>query len=213
MKNKNHDGLFITFEGGEGAGKTTLIEGIKRQLSSSFDVFQTREPGGTKLGENIRTLLLAPSGNPVAPLAELALFMASRAQNIAECILPALEKGSIVLCDRFNDSSFAYQGIARELGLEKVEKVADIICEGLQPDLTFYLDLDPSLGFQRMDSNALDRIESEKQEFHQKVRKAYHFLAEKYPKRLHLLDATLPPEEVLKEAMLYIQKQLKASNL
>ncbi len=203
-------GMFITFEGGEGAGKTTLIEGIKDHLSSSFEVVQTREPGGTNLGEKIRDLLLSPQKEyTVSSRSELALFLASRAQNIEECILPALNKGNVVLCDRFNDSSYAYQGIARGLGLDEVEKVASFMCQGLEPDLTFYLDLDPDVGFGRMNSHKLDRIELEKIEFHQKVRDAYHFLAEKFSNRLHILDANRPVEEVLKSAMDLVNKHLK----
>ena len=202
-------GLFITFEGGEGAGKTTLIEGIKQNVSSSFEVVQTREPGGTKLGEKIRELLLVPQDVSVASRAELALFLASRAQNIQECILPALKAGKMVLCDRFNDSSYAYQGIGRDLGLEEVQRVANFFCQDLVPDLTFYLDLDPNVGFKRVNSRSLDRIESEKITFHQKVREAYHLLAKQEPNRLHILNANQSPEDVLSAAMQHINKHLK----
>lgn len=203
-------GLFITFEGGEGAGKTTLIERVNQYLSASFRVVQTREPGGTDLGEKIRDLLLTQQQKePLSAYAELALFLASRAQNIQQFIRPALEKGDVVLCDRFNDSSFAYQGIARGLGVDKVERVAEFFCEDLKPDLTFYLDLDPSIGFERMKEEKLDRIESEKIEFHLKVRQAYHSLAKRFENRLFIIDASQSPDQVFNDALGFINKHLK----
>src|SRR5260221_14604324 len=135
-------GLFITFEGGEGAGKTTLIEEIARQLASEgYSVLKTREPGGTKLGEHIRAILLQHT-EPVSPYSELCLFLASRAQHILEVIGPALEAKKIVLCDRFNDSSIAYQGAARGLGMDKGAEFCEFISQVLQPNLTLYLDLE-----------------------------------------------------------------------
>lgn len=195
--------LFITFEGGEGAGKTTLIEGIFRHLTAKgFTVLKTREPGGTKMGEQIRALLLENGQGKVFPLAELSLFLASRAQHIGEVILPALEAGKIVLCDRFNDSSVAYQGIARGLGKEGVLRSCAFISQGLEPKLTFYLDIEPSLGLSRVQrTRTQDRIEQEGLSFHAKIRQAYLELAAENPKRIHILDASLPKERVLQEAM------------
>ncbi len=199
-------GIFITFEGGEGAGKTTLIEELARYLSQKGRrVLKTREPGGTKLGELIRSLLLQHK-EPLSPYAELCLFLASRAQHISEVIGPALEKGEIVLCDRFNDSSVAYQGAARGLGMEKVAEMCAFISQGVQPNLTLYLDLDPEIGLQRAaKERAQDRIESETLFFHRKIREAYQEIHKAEPQRFRLLDATLPPKRVFEEAMKWIE--------
>jgi dTMP kinase len=195
--------LFITFEGGEGAGKTTLIEGIFRHLTSSgYSVLKTREPGGTKMGEKIRSLLLEVQEGKVSPFAELSLFLAARAQHIDEIILPALEVGKIVLCDRFNDSSVAYQGVARNLGKEGVSQACQFISQGLHPDLTFYLDIEPSLGLSRVQRTRVqDRIEQEGLAFHAKIRKAYLDLVAENPKRMLLIDASLPKERVYQKAI------------
>lgn len=206
MKQKR---LFVTFEGGEGAGKTTLIEGLFRHLSASgLGVIKTREPGGTKLGEQIRSLLLEHRAEKVSPFTELALFLASRAQHIAEVILPALESGKIVFCDRFNDSSVAYQGIARGLGKEDVSGACSFFSQGLMPDLTFYLDIEPAIGMSRVQrARVQDRIEQEGLSFHAKIRSAYLELAKENPKRIHVLDATRPKERVFQEALELILKR------
>jgi dTMP kinase len=198
-------GLFVTFEGGEGAGKTTLIERLEKYfLSQGRSVLRTREPGGTPLGEEIRKILLHHKG-PLSPYAELALFLASRAQHVQEVIRPAIERGEIVLCDRFNDSSVAYQGMARGLGMQEVAQVADFLSEGLKPDLTLYLDIDPKEGLRRAgNARAQDRIESETLAFHTKIREAYLEIARKEPKRFVLLDASKSPDEVFKEALKHV---------
>lgn len=204
-------GLFITFEGGEGAGKTTLIEEIARHLAAEgFSVVKTREPGGTKLGEEVRNVLLAHSNPPISPYAELSLFLASRAQHIAELIGPSLEQSKIVLCDRFNDSTIAYQGAARGLGMEKVAEFCSFISQGLEPHLTLYLDIDPEVGRQRVKRSRgeEDRIEAETTEFHSKIREAFHSLRRQHPHRFHLLDASQPPAKVLEDAMYFVQNLL-----
>lgn len=195
-------GLFFTFEGGEGAGKTTLIEEVSRSLAEKgFSVLKTREPGGTKLGEHVRELLLQQNG-PVSPYSELCLFLASRAQHIMEVILPALNAGKIVLCDRFNDSSVAYQGGARELGVKQVEKFCSFISDELKPNLTLYLDLDPEVGLKRAANvGKHDRIESEALEFHKKIREAFLEIQRNEPKRFIIIDASKTPETVFLEAM------------
>lgn len=195
-------GILITFEGGEGAGKTTLIDEMARKLSGRDRiVLKTREPGGTKLGEHIRSILLQHP-EPISPYAELSLFLASRAQHIVEVIGPALEQGKIVLCDRFNDSSVAYQGAARGLGMEEVRAFCKFISQGVEPALTFYLDLDPQIGLARAaKERSQDRIEAETLLFHQKIREAYLSIHHKNPHRFHLIDASLPPQRVLEEAM------------
>jgi dTMP kinase len=206
---QSQSGLFITFEGGEGAGKTTLIERLAKTLAEEGRrVLKTREPGGTKLGEHIRAILLQHT-EEISPYAELSLFLASRAQHILEVIGPALEEGKIVLCDRFNDSSVAYQGAARGLGMEKVSAMCEFISQGLQPNLTLYLDLDPELGLSRAaKARTQDRIESETVMFHQKIRQAYIEIHKADQRRFHLVDATLPPERVFKEAFTLIKSIL-----
>ena len=200
--------MFVTFEGGEGAGKTTLIEKMAEALKvKGYEVLRVREPGGTRLGEAVRGLLL--HGEDVSPYAELCLFLASRAQHIAEVIEPALKSGKIVLCDRFNDSSVAYQGCARGLGMDAVRKVCDLIVHGVQPKVTFYLDIDPEVGLKRAQkARAQDRIEAESLSFHQKIREAYHTLHRKEPGRLRLLDASQTPEVVFHQAMKVLEQCL-----
>ncbi len=193
---------FISFEGGEGAGKSTLIaEVFKKLTSDGFPVLQTREPGGTSLGEAVRHILLQ-SSKAISSYAELALFLASRAQHIEEVINPALKEGKIVLCDRFNDSSIAYQGTARGLGAQKVAEICAFFSQGLEPNLTLYLDIDPQVGLSRvLKSRNKDRIEEETLAFHQKIREGYHLLHRKNPQRFHLLDASKPAEDVFQTAM------------
>lgn len=209
MRQGLKEGLFITFEGGEGAGKTTLIEEVERKLIlDGYSVLKTREPGGTKLGEHIRSILLQHT-DPVSPYAELSLFLASRAQHIVEVIVPALKARKIVLCDRFNDSSVAYQGAARGLGMEKVSEFCEFISQGLKPNLTLYLDLDPEIGLKRAaKARTHDRIESETLFFHRNIREAYLAIHKREPHRFHLIDATHSPEQVFHQAMKLIREQL-----
>jgi dTMP kinase len=209
MKKK---GIFITFEGGDGAGKTTLIQKIFTDLAKhEFDVLQTRAPGGTKIGQDIRNLLLHKHDAPLSKRSELLLFLADRAQHVDELILPNLKKGKIVLCDRFNDSTIAYQGGARGFKEDLVRKLCDFACDNLLPDLTLYLDLDPKIGFERARKAGLvkDRIESETLKFHQKIRKSFKQIAKKEPKRFIIIDASESPEEVYSQAKVEIDALLK----
>lgn len=199
-----NSGVLITFEGGEGAGKTTLINHLYGSLSSETrSVMKTRQPGGTPLGAKIRELLLTPAEKPVAPLAELFLFLADRAQHVEESIRPALDKGTIVLCDRFCDSTIAYQGAARGLDLDLIEELCLFSTSDLIPDLTFYLDIDPKIGFERVrkERGKGDRIEQETLEFHTRIRDCYLALAEKEPHRIFVLDATDSIEEIHQTAL------------
>lgn len=207
-------GIFISFEGGEGAGKTTLIEELSKKLTLlGFTVLKTREPGGTKLGEHIRQILLQHTQDmPISARAELCLFLASRAEHVEEVILPALKEGKIVLCDRYNDSSLAYQGMARGLGIEEILPFCRFCTSGLEPSVTLYLDLDPKIGLERAKEHRKgesDRIESEKLAFHQKIREAYHHLAKKFPARIQVLDARKSPREVFSEASAIIEDVLQ----
>lgn len=212
MKPRQSNGLFITLEGGEGAGKTTLIDGLIRELTmEGFSVVSTREPGGTPVGEEIRKLLLHFRGgeHPMTPKTELMLFLAARAQHYNEVILPSLQEGDIVICDRFHDSTIAYQGIARGLGPEAVKLFSLYVTDGLEPDLTLYLDIDPNLAAKRGRRSEgsegsrqnKDRIESEDVSFHQQVRSAFLEIAKSAPERCQVIDATKTPEEVLKNAL------------
>lgn len=211
-------GNFITLEGGEGSGKTTLLYQLKDFLGRrGCEVVLTREPGGTVLGEQIRGLLLNPQGStPISPLSELLLFLAARAQHIQEVILPAIRAGKIVLCDRFNDSTIAYQGSARGLGVDYVKKLCHEVCGAVVPSLTLFLEVTPEVGLARAkkvqkeygSSGEFDRIESEAIHFHKKIQDALQTLAKEEPFRIHIINAELPQEAVHNEAVAILQKQL-----
>jgi dTMP kinase len=197
------EGLFITFEGGDGAGKSTLIGKVFDHLEKEGQtVLKTRAPGGTEIGQEIRNLLLHKQGSPLSKRCELLLFLADRAQHVDQQILPALSEGKIVLCDRFNDSTVAYQGGARGLTPEIVSHLCQFACNGLTPDLTLYLDLDPKIGFERVKKAGMtkDRIESETLEFHQKIRETFRQIAVSEPNRFVILDASKTAEEVFQLA-------------
>ena len=204
--------LFITFEGGEGAGKTTLIHSLEKELTQGgYQVLVTREPGGTALGTKIRSWLLNEAeGAAICPMAELMLFLADRAQHIEAVIRPALETGQIVLCDRFNDSAIAYQGGGRALGLDKVKNLCDQVCGDTQPNLTFFLDIDPEIGFKRAknENRVFDRLENETASFHELIRSAFHELARKDVERIVCLDASQSPQMLVQQASEKIQEQL-----
>jgi dTMP kinase len=186
--------MFVTFEGGDGSGKTTQARLLAERLArEGRDVVVTREPGGTELGERVRELVL--HAGHVAPWAEAALFAAARAQHVAEVIRPALERGATVLCDRYVDSSLAYQGIARGLGLERVLELNLTAVEGLLPDRTFLLVVDAETAAGRLGADR-DRIEREDDGFRARVDAAYRELSERYPERIVVLDGTLPEAEL-----------------
>lgn len=187
-------GRFISFEGGEGAGKSTNLAYLMERLQrAGIDVLRTREPGGTPLAEDIRTLLLADREEPLQPMAELMLMFAARAQHVDSVIRPALERGQWVLCDRFTDATFAYQGAARGLGAEPVAALAELAHPGLWPDLTLYLDIDPARGLERAGERGQpDRFEQESLTFFQAVRNCYLQRAEAEPGRFRVVDAGQP---------------------
>lgn len=201
-------GAFFTFEGGEGAGKSTLIEKLAEMLTSQgYDVVKTREPGGTLLGEHVRNWLLDPSFKAsVGTQAELLLFLAARAQHIEEVIRPAVQQGKVLFCDRFNDSTIAYQGVARGLGFDYVHSLCDLVCKDIQPNVTFFLDIDPEEGLarrkkiQKDNIGTIDRIEAEKLQFHRLVRQGFLQLAHEFPMRIHTIDAHQPAAVVYHEA-------------
>jgi dTMP kinase len=189
--------MFVTFEGLDGSGKTTQARLLQARLEADgVEVVATREPGGTELGEQVRNLVL--HGGHVTPWAEALLYAASRAQHVDELIRPALERGASVLCDRYLDSSVAYQGVARGLGLERVLELNLVAVGGLLPDRTFLLLIDPGLIGERL-RREHDRLESEDADFHARVDEGYRRLAERFPERIVALDGTRPAEELAEE--------------
>jgi len=194
-----YPGLLITFEGGEGAGKTTLIERLYEALQTQgVPALKTYAPGGTQVGAEIRQLLLHTKKGSLSMRCELLLYLADRAQHTEELLLPALKQGKIILCDRFHDSTLAYQGVARGFSRPFVKELCSFAAQGLQPDLTLYLDLDPEVGFQRTTraGKIKDRIESEELSFHHKIRSAFKEIAQEEPSRFLLLDASKSPQDV-----------------
>jgi dTMP kinase len=189
--------VFVTFEGVDGAGTTTQAELLAAHLEEAGrDVVRTREPGGTELGEQVRELLLG--GTEISPWAEVELFAAARAQLVAEVIQPALERGADVICDRYLDSSLAYQGIARGLGVERVLALNMDAIQGILPDVTFLLLVEPEEAARRSGPPS-DRIEREGEEFLRAVDKAYRELGSIFPNRIVTLDGSGPAEEIAKE--------------
>jgi dTMP kinase len=191
-------GFFLTFEGGEGAGKTTQIARLAHALEAQGrTVTVTREPGGSRIANRIRSLLLDPKMKGLVPLAELFLYEASRAQHLHDTIRPALEAGHVVICDRFADSSVVYQGVARGLKAPLVRELNRLATAGLKPDRTLVLDLDPRIGLARVGSRGiLDRIEKEALSFHQAVRAGFRRLAKEEPRRVRLIDASRSRDDI-----------------
>src|ERR1700733_4474607 len=195
MTNPNKRGLFITFEGPEGSGKSTQLRMLGKKLRGhNRPVLETAEPGGTPIGLQIRRVLLDSKNQELCATAELLLMFAARAQNVDQAILPALAGGQVVLCDRFTDSTLVYQGAARGLGADVVYDVDRIACRGLVPDLTLVIDIDVETGLARAHrrnqrtQDVETRLDEQSLEFHRKVRAAYHQLAQEEPARIRLLS-------------------------
>jgi dTMP kinase len=194
-------GRLITVEGLDGAGKTTLVAGLTRELAKrGRELLVLREPGGVELSERIRELVKDPELS-VDPRAEALLYAAARAQLVAEQLVPLLESGQWVLLDRFVDSSLAYQGAGRELGIDAIRALNELATGGLRPDRTLLLRIDPVAGRARSGHRRPDRLEQEPEAFFQRVADAYDELAAAEPERFAILDATQPPERVLAEAL------------
>ncbi len=204
--NMNKKGLFITFEGIEGCGKSTQARLLTESLrSSGYEVVFTREPGGPRISEEIRTILLNKEFTEMNRLTEIFLYMASRAQHTLEWIIPAIEKGQTVICDRYYDSTYAYQGAAREIPENEIETINTIATTGLKPDVTYIIDVPVEIGLERLHNGTkaedIDRLESEDVDFHRRVRAGYLELAEKEPERVIVIDGTKSIKEIHQDIM------------
>jgi len=204
-------GRFITLEGGEGVGKSTNLAFTAGLLEAAgLDVQRSREPGGTPLAERVREIIVSPAGETVPPMAELLLIFAARALHIEGCIRPALAAGRWVLCDRFTDASYAYQGAGRELGEAPVRWLEEAVQGELRPDLTLLLDADPEIGLARADARgAADRFEQERIAFFRRVRAGYLARAAAEPQRFRIVDASGSLDEVQSEIRTHINKYLE----
>ncbi|GAX08623.1 thymidylate kinase [Secundilactobacillus silagincola] len=206
-------GLFISFEGPDGAGKTTVLSAIAEQLDTAnrTDILVTREPGGNQISEAIRKIILDPQNTQMDVRTEALLYAASRRQLIQETIRPALGAGKVVLCDRFVDSSVAYQGAGRQIGEEAVYQMNQFATEGLTPDLTIYVDVPSEVGLARIKAHRqnVDRLDAEALSFHKRVRAAYLRLAKKFPERIITVDATQPVADVISQAMTLITDRMR----
>ena len=205
--------LFITFEGGEGSGKSSALRLLDEKLrQEGYQTVLTREPGGTPIAEQIRNVILDRANTAMDPRTEALLYAASRRQHLVEKVWPAIKEGKLVLCDRYLDSSLAYQGGARGLGIDEVLNVNLFATEGTFPDLTLLFDIEPELGLERIAKNAqreVNRLDLEKIEFHRGVRATFLSLAKRYPERFVVLDASKPLEEVVENAYQAIISRLR----
>lgn len=208
-------GLFITVEGPDGAGKSTLIQRLEKKLQEELTVplVRTREPGGSEIAEKIREVILDPKNTAMDDRTEALLYAASRRQHIMEKIKPSLAEGKVVLCDRFVDSSIAYQGAGRGIGVEEVATLNCFATEDLTPDITLYLDVDAQVGLNRIASKnsnrEKDRLELEAISFHNRVRNAYKVLLKKHPERIQLIDASQNADDVFNDAWKVVQEKIQ----
>lgn len=203
-------GVFITVEGSDGAGKTTQIEKLKYYLSNKgYDIILCREPGGTRISEEIRKVILNKDFTEMGYMTELLLYASARAQLVEQVIRPALREDKIVICDRFVDSSAVYQGVARDLGVDLVYEVNQYAIGDTIPDLTILLDISGSMGIRRKKKQGeLDRMELEEAAFHEKVSDGYRMLAQKFPERIKRIDATKSIDEIHDEILKIVKKIL-----
>lgn len=205
-------GLFITFEGGEGCGKSTQAKLLTEFLQAQNEkAIFTREPGGPKISEKIREMLLSKENHEMENRTEVLLYSAARAQHTAQWILPNLEEGNIVISDRYYDSTTAYQGAARLLNSADINHLNRFATFDLQPDITFLIDVEVEVGLSRLDKTKIDRLEAESIEFHKRVRQGYLKLAKENPKRIIVIDGNLSVEKV-NEKIIDILKKLRGRN-
>jgi dTMP kinase len=201
-------GIFITLEGPDGAGKTTIAHMLAEKFENTM---LTREPGGIDIAEQIRRVILAKENITMDPRTEALLYAAARRQHLVEKVKPALKQGKMVLCDRFVDSSLAYQGYARGLGVDEVFSINQFAIGDMMPELTIYFDIDPELGLSRISKNQgreVNRLDLESLDFHQKVHEGYQLLLERFPERIIKIDASGSLENVLQDAASAIEKHL-----
>lgn len=209
-------GLFVTIEGVEGCGKTTIGKMIVDKLiSDGYEVIYTREPGGIEIAEQIRKVILDVNNTNMDARTEALLYAASRRQHLVEKVIPALKENKVIICDRFVDSSLAYQGHARGLGIEKVYEINKFAIDTVMPDLTLLFDLDPKLGLERISANKsreVNRLDLEKLDFHHNVRNTFLSLAKKYSDRYVVIDASQPYDVVVNEVYNIIKQRLTNEN-
>lgn len=207
------NGHFITLEGGEGAGKTSVLLKLEKNLVElGYDVLTTREPGGIEIAEKIREVILHPSHTTMDARTEALLYAAARRQHLVEKVFPALRDGKVVLCDRFIDSSLAYQGYARGLGIEEVLTINQFAIQDCMPTLTLFFDIKPEKGLERIAKNEMrekNRLDLEAIQFHEKVYEGYQILMKKYPDRIKLINADQEITQVEKETLHHIISYLK----
>ena len=215
-KQPRRKGLFITFEGIEGSGKSTQAQALAQYLrDKGFEVIETREPGGTPVAEHIRKVFLRPTRelrpvDPLVPECEVALILAARSQHVADRLLPALEQGAVVICDRFSDSTLAYQGFGRGLPLRELRSLTRWAAKSLTPDATFLFDLPVSQGLRRrLNSTDVNRLDHETAAFHQRVRKGFLSLARQAPRRIHTINARRSAEAIAQELITLIDPLLE----
>ncbi|WP_338752478.1 dTMP kinase [Bacillus sp. FJAT-52991] len=208
-------GLFITVEGPEGAGKSSMMQRLIQQLEEEgFRVTGTREPGGISISEQIREVILNKENTEMDGRTEALLYAAARRQHLVEKVMPALLRGDIVLCDRFIDSSLAYQGYARGLGIEEVFEINRFAVDDVMPDLTLLFDVRPEVGLARINAHVereVNRLDLESIHFHEKVREAYLLLSERFPDRIVKVNAEASVEEVFHQSMTYILERIRAT--
>jgi dTMP kinase len=207
-------GIFITIEGPDGSGKTTILQMLAQNLvNEGYEVVATREPGGIEIAEQIRKVILDPENTAMDPRTEALLYAAARRQHLAEKVKPALEEGKIVLCDRFVDSSLAYQGYARGLGIDEVYSINQFAIENMMPEMTLYFDVAPEIGLERINKNKgreVNRLDLEKLEFHQKVREGYMVLADRFSERIVKVDASKDLDTVYEQAEAQIKELINS---
>lgn len=206
------NGLFIVFEGGEGSGKSTMLEKTYKWLiDNNKECIKTREPGGIRISEDIRNVILDKDNTEMDGRTEALLYAAARRQHLVEKVIPALKSGKIVLCDRFIDSSLAYQGHARGLGIDEIMKINEFAIDGFMPDLSIFFDIKPEEGLSRInkDNNReVNRLDLEKIDFHNKVREGYNILLKRYGNRIKKIDASKPIDEVFVEVKNIIEQYI-----
>lgn len=206
-------GIFITLEGPEGAGKTTVIDMLLNYYQEKeLQIIKTREPGGIPISEKIRNIILDPKHIEMDARTEALLYAAARRQHLVEKVVPALNGGAIVLCDRFIDSSLAYQGYARGIDMDEIWKINQFAIGDIMPELTIYFDLDPRVGLARINNTSdreINRLDLETIEFHERVQEGYSKVIEKFPERIIKVDASKPLEQVLEDTVDIINRFLK----